>query len=171
MRQSQRACATEERIKQSAEKLKLNLAPPCRPQRPPGKLPRSILPKPKRNVVVKRASASELEKLLIRAFTDENENVQHQHSAEDLELLRSLHSNCIPFHFDHFLRLHDYFPSYDFKTQIEMRDGDEAKRFRYDDVLDDVYRLVGNWERRRKEQVDEDIRKTLQLYNLSEALL
>lgn len=121
--------------------------------------------------MVKRAEASELEKLLVRAFTNEDENVPHRHSAEDLEILRSLQSKCIPFHFDHFLRLHDYFPSYDFKTEIELRDGDEGKRFRYEDVLDDVYRLLDVWERKRKEQVDQDIRRTLQLYNLSEAEL
>lgn len=156
-------------MKRSVEQLKKNLAPPSRTQRPPGKLPRSILTKPERKVVVKRAAPSELDKLFVRAFTSNDEDVLRLQSSENFEILRSLQFHCIPFHFDHFLRLNDYLPSYDFKTQIELRDGDEMKRFRYEDVLDDVYRLLAVWERKRKEQVEQDIRNTLQLYNLSEA--
>lgn len=168
LREAEHACATETRLKQSAAQLKKDLAPSYRQQRPPGKLPRSILPKPERKVVVKRAEATEQEKLFIRGFTDENENQPHQFSAAELNILQSFGPKCIPFNFDFFLQLHGYIPSYDFKTEIELRDGDESKRFRYDDVLDEVYRRMGDWEKKHEEEVKQDILKALRMYNLSE---
>lgn len=164
MRQAKRACALELRTHTVIEQLKKNLAPPFKPPKRQGKLPRSYLHIPKKIIKIKTEKISDLNKLYYKAFTNKEPTEMENQNPNDIELLTKLQQNCIPFYFDHFLNLHDYYPSYDFKTKIELNEGQEIKRFLYTDVLDAVLNSLEFWEKRKKLNIQEHIYKTQFLY-------
>lgn len=111
---------------------------------------------------------TDLDKLFYKAFTNKPPQHMDFQSADDAAILRSLEANCIPFYFDYFLRQRNYFPVYDFKTEIEMLEGSEFKQFHYEDVLDDVHRLLKEWERHRQRLIEEHVIQTWHLYRLKD---
>lgn len=164
-RQAERACATETRIRLTTEQLTKNLAPRPLPPTVAPKRYRSVLPVRKNVVIENPIQISDLDKLFYRAFSEDHQMVPLYHSEDDHAVLRSLQSNCIPFYFDFFLKQHDYFPIYDFKTEIELTEGPESKHFHYEDVLDDVNQSLDVWERNRQKQIEKHVRQTWHLYN------
>lgn len=166
-RQSERAVELENRIQQTLVQLRKNLAPPYRrpKDKPRERLARSVLP---RKVIKKKeikVEVTELDKLYYLAFTD-HDVPQHMKfdNADDAAILRTLEANCIPFYFDVFLRQNNYFPVYDFKTEIELREGSEYKLFKFEDVLDDVQTNLRMWEAQKLKRMEEHIRQTWHLY-------
>lgn len=166
-RKSRRACELEQRIKSTTKSMRLSLAPPYKKQPPKHPLPRSYLPKIIPVVPMVKTEITELDKLFYRAFTDQPPQRMEEQSAEDAAILRSLEANCIPFYFDFFLRQHNYFPDYQFKTEIELLDGDEYGRFRYEDVVDDVHRRLVVWEAQKQIRIEQHIQQTWHLYRPS----
>lgn len=167
MRQAKRTFDLETRIERTSVQMKKNLAPPFVRLPPQHPLHRSVLEK---KIIVKevpKVQISDLDKLFYKAFTDESidqiADADH-HTDEKVAILRSLEANCIPFYFDVFLRQNQYFPSYDFKTEIELREGSEYKQFKYEDVLDDVQNNVRIWEVNKQKIMDDNIRSTWHLY-------
>lgn len=166
-RQAERAVALENRIQLTLEQLRKNLAPPYIRPKPNAKerLPRSVLP---RKIIKKKeikVEVTELDKLYYKAFTD-HAVPQHMKfdNADDAAILRTLEANCIPFYFDVFLRQNNYFPVYDFKTEIELREGSEFGMFKFEDVLEDVQNNLRIWETEKQRRMDEQIRQTWHLY-------
>lgn len=166
-RQSERAVALENRIQLTLVQLRKNLAPPyVRPKATTKeRLPRSVLPL---KVIIKKeviVEVTELDKLYYKAFTD-HAVPQHMKfdNADDAAILRTLEANCIPFYFDVFLRQNNYFPVYDFKTEIEVREGSEFKLFKFEDVLDDVQTHLRMWQSEKQKRMDEHIKQTWHLY-------
>lgn len=165
MRRGKRMCALEMRLINITEQLKKNLAPPYKRPKRVGKLPRSELPK--RKIIVKKDSKpmAELDKLYYKAFVsgDHLNDVVDEDPAE-MEILKSLETNCIPYYFDHFLKCKGYFPVYDFKTDIETAEGIEEANFRYDDVLDDVLKNLNHWMTLKQDVIKKNILRTFYLY-------
>lgn len=164
-RQAERACALELRIRLTTEQMKKNLEPPY--QRPEGvvKRERRFLTKRKKIEHIEKVEISEVDKLFYKAFTEcESSKLQEFKSADDVAILKSLQDNCIPFYFDFFLKQHDYFPSYDFKTEIELREGPETNHFKYEDVLENVFEFLRQWEQHKQQQIEKHIRETWHLY-------
>lgn len=147
------------------EQLKKNMSKATveKPRRV-GKLPRSNLPKKPQKPKETKIKMPEKHKLFYNAFTDISTEKIEFEDEETAEILNSIEDTCIPFHFDHFLKLHDYYPIYDFKTQIEERDGPEEKRFSYKDVLEDVAKNLKKWMELREKSIAEHISKTWYLY-------
>lgn len=147
------------------EQLKKNMSKSTlqKPRRV-GKLPRSNLPKKPQKPKETKIKMPEKHKLFYNAFTDISTEKIEFEDEETTEIINSIENTCIPFHFDHFLKLHDYYPIYDFKTQIEERDGPEEKRFSYKDVLQDVATNLKKWMELREKSIAEHISKTWYLY-------
>lgn len=166
-RQSERAVALENRIQLTLVQLRKNLAPPyVRPKtKTKERLPRSVMQRKVRVPKEIKVEITELDKLYYKAFTDHTPP-QHMKfdNADDAAILRTLEANCIPFYFDVFLRQNNYFPVYDFKTEIEMREGSEYSQFKFEDVLEDVQNNLRMWETQKQKRMDEQIRQTWHLY-------
>lgn len=145
--------------------LKKNMSKSTVPRpRRTGKLPRSNLPKKMPKPKETKIKMPEKHRIFYNAFTDiSTENIEFENE-ETAEIINSIEDTCIPFHFDHFLKLHDYYPIYDFKTQIEEREGAEEKRFSYKDVLKDVSKNLKKWMELREKSIAEHISKTWYLY-------
>jgi len=164
MRQSERACALENRIELVMTQMTRNMGPPFVKPKRVGKLPRSYYTPKKRIIKEEPIVIPSKALLFLDAFTDETMGDVHLEGTEAIDILNSIEDNCIPFYFDHFLQLHDYFPIYDFQTKIQMREGSEESRFFYQDVVSDVIKGVKHWEARREKQMNEQIKKTWYLY-------
>lgn len=145
--------------------MRKNLAPPFVRPIKRSKPERSVLPKQVVKKKDKTIEITELDKLFYKAFTD-HEAPQHVQfdNADDAAILRTLEANCIPFYFDVFLRQNNYFPIYDFKTEIELREGSEYKQFKFEDVLEDVQNNLRIWETAKQKRMDEQIKQTWHLY-------
>lgn len=146
------------------EQIKKNMSKPI--PRPPriGKLPRSNLPKKVPKPKETKVKMPEKHKIFYNAFTDISTELIEFEDEETAEIINSIEDTCIPFHFDHFLKLHDYYPIYDFKTEIEEREGAEEKRFSYKDVLENVSQNLKKWMKLREKLIAEHISKTWYLY-------
>lgn len=167
MRRAKRMCALEKRLESITEQMKKNLAPPYKPPKREGKLPKSILPKRIIFVPKEMARLAEIDKLYYKAFTEHkfSECDDDYKDPADMKILKSLESNCIPYYFDYFLQRRGYFPAYDFKTEIEKTEGDETDNFRYRDVLDDVLRNLNSWIEQKKALIQSHLLQTVHLYN------
>lgn len=167
MRRAQRTCALEARLKNTIEQMKKNLAPPFKAPKREGKLARSWLRKrspPPKSSLVKMA---EIDKLYYKAFTENDpEMLMEYKKPDEMVGLKSLEANCIPFYFDYFLQSRGYFPVYDFQTEIEKADGDEANKFYYRDVLDDVLQNLKMWTEQKAAMIQAHIVRTFELYKV-----
>lgn len=141
-----------------------NLAPPYKPPSRIGKLPRSRLPEKKKISKVKQIPLSESQKLFYKAFTNVDPLNAPLLQSHDTEIVRFLEASCIPFYFDYFLKNHDYFPDYNFKTEVEEKEGPEMNRFKYKDALVTVRRNLEVWEKRKQAMINAHIQRTWHLY-------
>ncbi|XP_055383757.1 uncharacterized protein LOC129613639 isoform X2 [Condylostylus longicornis] len=80
------------------------------------------------------------------------------------EILTGIEEESITFHFDHFLRINDYEPDYNYKTQIEIIDGSEENYFKYEDVIPYVKQQVEVWEKNRIIKIKQHIEENQKLY-------
>lgn len=167
-RQAVRACDLEARIKLTAKQMRKCLAPPHQKKPPTHPLARSHLEANVRPPKVVKIEITALDKLFYKAFTDKPAQHMSFQSADDAAILRALEANCIPFYFDFFLRQNNYFPSYDFQTEIELHEGSEFEHFHYEDVLDDVHEKLMQWEQNKQQRMDEHIQQTWHLYRSSD---
>lgn len=167
MRRAQRMCALEARLKSTVEQMKKNLAPPYKAPKRVGKLARSWLPKaapPPKKQLVKMA---EIDKLYYKAFTETDPEICLEYTKpSEMVGLKTLEANCIPFYFDYFLQNRGYFPVYDFRTDIEVAEGDEEEKFYYRDVLDDVLQNLKTWTEQKAALIQAHIVRTFELYKV-----
>lgn len=182
-RQAIRACDLNNRIQLNILQLRKSLAPPSKPKPLGHPLPRSRLPVRRKALVppapqpddafgpssrrVRRPQTvlTDMDKLFYKAFTDQPPPPSGaQYRAEDAAMLRRLSDNCIPFYFDYFLQQHNYFPVYDFVTDIERLDGSEFDHFRYEDAVDQVHERLEHWQRDKQQRILEHVQQTWHLY-------
>lgn len=164
MRQSENAIATENQTQFILSGFLRNMQPPFKKVKRIGKLPRSYQPKRKPAPQKPQSPLSLRVKLFYEAFTDMTVANVNLDDDENIKILNSLQSNCVPFYYDHFLKMRNYIPVYDFKTDIEIREGPEENRFKYQDVMPVVKHAMADWERYRKIEEDHFIRKGWYLY-------
>ncbi|XP_068151659.1 uncharacterized protein [Drosophila tropicalis] len=160
---SSQAYQVERRIDLEMKKVRRNLEPPYKPQRRVGRLPR-LHPK-KRIVKVEKLPPviSEHTRNFMRAFKEDGaigETMTH----DSLMVVDNMQEQIIPFYFDHFLKINGYVPNYNFKTNIELRDGPEINRFQVRDVIPDVLQKVENWEQLHKKIMEESIQRNPRMY-------
>lgn len=73
--------------------------------------------------------------------------------------------SIVPFYFDHFLSINGYQPNYNFKSQIELRDGAEVDRFQIKSLLPDVLEKFEKCQLKKKKIADEHISKNSKMYH------
>ncbi|EDX15358.1 GD12025 [Drosophila simulans] len=75
-----------------------------------------------------------------------------------------MQEQIVPFYFDHFLKLNGYTPNYNFRTNVDMRDGPEFSRLKVREVLPDVLARLENWETMHKKIMEENIQRNPKMY-------
>ncbi|XP_030375607.1 uncharacterized protein LOC115624895 [Scaptodrosophila lebanonensis] len=160
---SAQAYQVERRIEMEMKKVKRNLEPPYKPPKRVGRLPRLFLKKPVKEQPIPPVVVSEHTKFFVRAFK-EADDPGDTFARDSLMIVDTMQEQIVPFYFDHFLKIHGYTPNYNFKTNIELRDGPEINRFRVRDVIPDVLQKLENWEFTRKKIMDENIQRNPKMY-------
>ncbi|KAH8255429.1 hypothetical protein KR038_002910, partial [Drosophila bunnanda] len=160
---SAQAYQVERRIEMEMKKVRKNLEPPYKKPKREGRLPRLYLKKryvpEKKEVVV----ISEHTKNFVRAFREDGySGDQGTHTS----LLRAdnMQEQIVPFYFDHFLKINGYTPNYNFRTNVDIRDGSEFSRLKVREVLPDVLLRLEMLEVQQKKIMDENIQRNPKMY-------
>ncbi|XP_041448395.1 uncharacterized protein LOC111074845 [Drosophila obscura] len=161
---SAQAYQVERRIEMEMKKVKRNLEPPYKPPKREGKLPRLFFKKRVVHVPVPKLVVSENTKNFMRAFKDDGEVIADSLTQDSLLVVDNMQEQIVPFYFDHFLKIHGYTPNYNFKTNIELRDGPEVARLKIKEVIPDVLIRLENWELTHKKIMEENIQRNPKMY-------
>ena len=156
---SKEALDIERRIEKVMIRVIHNLEPPYVKPKRVEKYKRRIL---KKKIIVKPVRVVEItqaEKFIKRAFYESDYEI----TAGKKDPVVS-QETTVQFDFDHFLKMNGYTPNYNFKTQIELRDGPEVGRFMVQSLVPEVLEKVERWEAIRKRQTEESIAKNIKIY-------
>ncbi|BFF93416.1 uncharacterized protein DMAD_11276 [Drosophila madeirensis] len=161
---SAQAYQVERRIEMEMKKVRRNLEPPYKPPQREGRLPRlffkkRVVPVPEKKIVI-----SENTKNFMRAFKDDGEVIANSLTQDSLLVVDNMQEQIVPFYFDHFLKIHGYTPNYNFKTNVELRDGPELARLKIKEVIPDVLIRLENWELTHKKIMEENIQRNPKMY-------
>ncbi|XP_060660244.1 uncharacterized protein LOC132794038 [Drosophila nasuta] len=160
---SAQAYQIERRIEMEMKKVRRNLEPPFKKPKRVGPLQRLHLRKRVKKIVKPPIVISENTRNFVRAFAEDGV-VSEGFSQESVMVLDNLQEQIVPFYFDHFLKINGYTPNYNFKTNIELRDGPEINRFRIKEVIPDVLQKVEQWENMHKKIMEENIARNPKMY-------
>lgn len=161
---SRQAYQVEKRIEIEMKKVRHNLEPPFVKPKRVDKLPRfTIKNKPKKKVT-KEKRVSEHTKLFFRAFNDEGDVTHLQDARDSIFVMDTIQEQIVPFYFDHFLKLNGYTPNYNFKTNIELRDGPEMSRVALHSVVPEILERLDKWEAGRKRIMEDNIQRNPKMY-------
>ncbi|KAM8715304.1 hypothetical protein ACLKA7_002369 [Drosophila subpalustris] len=160
---SAQAYQVERRIDMEMKKVRRNLEPPYKKPKRTGPLQRLFLKKRVKKIVPPPVVISENTRNFVRAFAEDGV-VSEGFSQESVMVLDNIQEQIVPFYFDHFLKINGYTPNYNFKTNIEVRDGPEINRFRIKEVIPDVLQKVENWENAHKKIMEENIQRNPKMY-------
>lgn len=155
------AYQVERRIDSEMKKVRHNLLPPYKKPKKTGPLQRLYLKKRVPRVVPPPTIITENARNFLRAFTEDGiviEGFTQDAGAE------SGQDNIVPFYFDHFLKMNGYTPNYNFKTNIEMRDGPEINRFQIREIIPEVLQKVDNWETNNRKIMEDNIQRNPKMY-------
>ncbi|KAH8270037.1 hypothetical protein KR018_002992, partial [Drosophila ironensis] len=160
---SAQAYQIERRIDIEMNKVRRNLEPPYQKPKREGKLPRLFL---KKRVIPEEKEVftiSEATKNFVRAFREDGytgDQVTHT----SLLTVDNMQEQIVPFYFDHFLKINGYTPNYNFRTNVDMRDGPEFNRLKIREVLPEVLAKLEIWETMRKTAMEENIQRNPKMY-------
>ncbi|KAH8379940.1 hypothetical protein KR009_008111 [Drosophila setifemur] len=160
---SAQAYHVERRIDMEMKKVRRNLEPPYKKPKREGRLPRLFL---KKRVVPEEKEVyviSEHTKNFMRAFREDGyagDQVTHT----SLLTVDNMQEQIVPFYFDHFLKINGYTPNYNFKTNVDMRDGPEFSRLKIREVLPDVMARLEHMEMVHKKIMEENIQRNPKMY-------
>ncbi|XP_017860239.1 PREDICTED: uncharacterized protein LOC108611909 [Drosophila arizonae] len=160
---SAQAYQIERRIDTEMKNVRRNLEPPYKKPKRVGPLQRMYLRKRVKKIVPPPVVISENTRNFVRAFAEDGV-VSDGFTQDSVMVLDNMQEQIVPFYFDHFLKLNGYTPNYNFKTNIELRDGLEIDRFRIREVLPDVLQKVENWENMHKKIMEENIQRNPKMY-------
>uniref|UniRef100_A0A1B0G0F1 Uncharacterized protein n=1 Tax=Glossina morsitans morsitans TaxID=37546 RepID=A0A1B0G0F1_GLOMM len=163
-KQSYHAYHIERRIESEMKNVVKNLQPPYKKPKPTGRLPRYVIKKRRKIVEEPKPKISERTKFFFRAFHGEDEVMQMTDIRESIAHVDNIQKQIVPFYFDHFLKLNGYTPNYNFKTQVELRDGLEVNRLGVQAIIPEVMTKLEQWERRKKTIMEEHISGNPKMY-------
>ncbi|KAH8237995.1 hypothetical protein KR032_010320, partial [Drosophila birchii] len=160
---SAQAYQVERRIEMEMKKVRKNLEPPYKKPKREGRLPRlylkkKVIPEEKPEIVI-----SEHTKNFVRAFREDGytgDQVTHT----SLLTVDNMQEQIVPFYFDHFLKINGYTPNYNFRTNVDMRDGNEFNRLKVREVLPDVLLRLEHLEMTQKKTMEENIQRNPKMY-------
>ncbi|XP_017048981.1 uncharacterized protein LOC108093432 [Drosophila ficusphila] len=160
---SAQAYQVERRIDMEMKKVRRNLEPPFKKPKREGRLPRLFL---KKRVVPEKKEVlviSENTKNFVRAFREDG-YTGDQITHTSLLTVDNMQEQIVPFYFDHFLKINGYTPNYNFRTNVDLRDGPEFNRLKVREVLPDVLARLENWEMMHKKIMEENIQRNPKMY-------
>ncbi|XP_017855182.2 LOW QUALITY PROTEIN: uncharacterized protein LOC108608346 [Drosophila busckii] len=157
------AYQVERRIDMEMKKVRRNLEPPYKKPKRVGPLQRLYLKKRIIKQVKPPVQISENTRNFIRAFSESGE-VPDDFAQDSVLVLDNLQDQIVPFYFDHFLKINGYTPNYNFKTNVESRDGPEINRFQIREIIPDVLQKVEHWEQQHRKVMEENIQRNPKMY-------
>ncbi|XP_037731827.1 uncharacterized protein LOC119562710, partial [Drosophila subpulchrella] len=160
---SYQAYQVERRIEMEMKKVRRNLEPPFKKPKREGRLPRLFL---KRRVIPEEREIlviSENTKNFVRAFREDG-YTGDQITHTSLLTVDNMQEQIVPFYFDHFLKINGYTPNYNFRTNVDLRDGPEFNRLKVREVLPDVLARLETWETMHKKIMEENIQRNPKMY-------
>ncbi|XP_073836028.1 uncharacterized protein [Musca autumnalis] len=164
LKQSQNACHIERRIAQEMQKVRRNLEPARKTKRP-SKLPRLYLKKRQKTLQIAEKKISERAKFFFQAFHEDDADILQPAEVRDsIAQVDAIQEQIVPFYFDHFLKLNGYTPNYNFKTQIEMRDGPELDRLKVRSVVPEIQERLMQWEQMKRKIMEDHIAQNPKMY-------
>ncbi|XP_017013649.2 uncharacterized protein [Drosophila takahashii] len=160
---SHQAYQVERRIDMEMKKVRRNLEPPFKKPKREGPLPRlylkkRVIPEEKEVLVI-----SENTKNFVRAFREDG-YTGDQITHTSLLTVDNMQEQIVPFYFDHFLKINGYTPNYNFRTNVDLRDGPEFNRLKVREVLPDVLARLETWETMHKKIMEENIQRNPKMY-------
>ncbi|XP_018785438.1 PREDICTED: uncharacterized protein LOC108966810 [Bactrocera latifrons] len=161
---SRQAYLVEKRIESEMKKVRRNLEPPYVKPKRKGKLPRIIIKKKEKKISFKEQRVTEHTKFFFRAFHDEGDVMQLHDARDSIGVMDTIQEQIVPFYFDHFLKLNGYTPNYNFKTNVELRDGPEASRVALRSLVPEILEKLDKWELVRKRIMDDNIQRNPRMY-------
>ncbi|XP_075146288.1 uncharacterized protein LOC142220816 [Haematobia irritans] len=168
-KQSHHACHVEKRIEQEMQKVVRNLEPPPtleeRKSKRPKKLQRLYLRKRTKAPSICEKKISERAKFFFEAFHEDGADITKPSEIRDsIAQVDAIQEQIVPFYFDHFLKLNGYTPDYNFKTQIELRDGPELDRLKIRSVIPEIQQRMLQWEAMKKKIMEDHIAQNPNMY-------
>ena len=163
-KQSFQACHIERRIEKEMKKVVRNLEPPFERPKRTGKLPRYYIKKRVKTIKIKEQVISERAKFFMRAFNEDGAIDKPTEVRQSLTQFDGRQEQIVPFYFDHFLKLNGYTPNYNFKTQIELRDGPEIERLKVRSVIPEIQERLELWEELKKKTMEDHIAQNPKMY-------
>ncbi|XP_017133296.1 uncharacterized protein LOC108149904 [Drosophila elegans] len=160
---SHQAFQVERRIDIEMKKVRRNLEPPYKKPKREGRLPRlylkkRVIPEEKEVLVI-----SENTKNFVRAFREDG-YTGDQITHTSLLTVDNMQEQIVPFYFDHFLKINGYTPNYNFRTNVDLRDGPEFNRLKVREVLPDVLARLETLEMMHKKTMEENIQRNPKMY-------
>ncbi|XP_016970956.1 uncharacterized protein LOC108038635 [Drosophila rhopaloa] len=160
---SYQAYQVERRIDMEMKKVRRNLEPPYKKPKREGRLPRlylkkRVIPEEKEVLVI-----SENTKNFVRAFREDG-YTGDQITHTSLLTVDNMQEQIVPFYFDHFLKINGYTPNYNFRTNVDLRDGPEFNRLKVREVLPDVLARLEMLETMHKKTMEENIQRNPKMY-------
>ncbi|KAI9583645.1 hypothetical protein GQX74_005393 [Glossina fuscipes] len=168
-KQSYQAYHIERRIESEMKNVVKNLQPPYEKPKVIAKPPRYIIKKRRKLIEEPKPKVSERTKFFFRAFHGEDEVMQMTDVRESIAHVDNIQRQIVPFYFDHFLKLNGYTPNYNFKTQVELRDGPEVDRLAVQTIIPEVMTKLEQWQKRKRIIMEEHIAGNPKMYVDTEA--
>lgn len=160
---SAQAYQVERRIDMEMKKVRRNLEPPYKKPKREGRLPRLYL---KKRVIPEEKEVfaiSEHTKNFVRAFREDG-YTGDQITHTSLLTVDNMQEQIVPFYFDHFLKINGYTPNYNFRTNVDIRDGNEFSRLKVREVIPDVLARLETLETMQKKVMEENIQRNPKMY-------
>lgn len=129
-----------------------------------GKLPISVLPKKPSKIKIKKPLLTQIEEEYIRAFTELGDDSEVKFDKHAKLMIDRIQNESIPFYVDHLLQTIGIEVSKETNEATERILQDEAKNFKYKDILPSVRSQVKRWQIQSETTKKENIRKTPYLY-------
>ncbi|XP_037947818.1 uncharacterized protein LOC119679498 [Teleopsis dalmanni] len=134
----------------TAEKKKEYILAIPKKERPPKIIEKKVIPDKVR--------------FMFHAFHDDTEDIENVPNA-GMSVITNLDKQvAVEFYFDYFLSLNGYTPNYNFKTQVELRDGPEINRMNVEEVLPEIVDRLGKWEETKQKIMEESILRNRHMY-------
>lgn len=140
--QAERAQKIELGVHNRIKQLRRCLAKPPKKEKHEGKLPMSVLPKKPSKIKIKKSLLTPMEEEYIRAFTElgADGNIRFDDNAK--MMISRIQNESTPFYLEHFLDTLGFKIPKETEAEAERILLDEAKNFKYKDVLPNVRRKV-----------------------------
>lgn len=164
MLQAERAYKIELGIQNRIVQLQRCLQKPPKKEKHLGRLPMSVLPKKPSKIKIPKPLLTPIEEEYIRAFTELGENKAVKFDENAKRMIDRIKNESTPFYVDHLLDTLGYKLPKLSEVEAEKIFLDEAKNFKFKDVLPSVRNKVKMWEDQSEAVKQANIRKTPYLY-------